>query len=249
MKQTSAEALATLGIKPPALPTPTYTQKLVSSRTERVNEFMGSVRDQRFMSRWIGGMTKIELGILDSALEVCAETSSTPAVLREQLVIKGILHSLARGSEEEDRVVLEMLALRKAFCSEWSQKESPEAGNNELKSYVFGIRGNNGVPLKDPVWFSGLEAPIRFAYELNARFPEEDFLPTTNHAKYRSWQASDVRTRQFKDIDLANFLYQNRDNIDTVIELAAKHRTSDVAVLRGLVENRDGATSLVTGWL
>lgn len=249
MKQTSSEALATLGIKPPTLPTPTFTQKMVSARTEQINEFMGVVRDQRFMSRWIGGMTKIELGILDGALEVCADTSSTPAVLREQLVIKGILHSLARGSDEEDRVVLETLALRKAFCSEWSQKESPEAGNNELKSYIFGIRGSKEVPLKKPEWFTGLTAPIQFAYELNARFPEEDFLPTTNHAKYRSREASAVRTRQFKDIDLANFLYQNRDNIDTVIELAAKHRTSDVAVLRGLVENRDGATSLVTGWL
>ena len=249
IKPSSAEAMASLGVPAPVLREPTYTQKLTSSRISKINEFMGQARMRAVMERWVGSMNDSELSILDDTLEVCESRSLDRAVVREQEVIKGIFYSLARGSSEEDRVVLEMLAIRKAFCSEWSQREQPTLRNTELKSYVYGMRARGGFPLEGDYWVRGITATVRFAYELTARFPNADFLPTEKTNDYAGFSGMKTDYRKYKSPELANLIFNHPEDTGYLIELAAEHQTNDPHILRGLIENPEGAAPLSKGWL
>jgi len=226
------------------------TKRTTLSRISRIEEITGVSRNHNILAHWIGKANKRELGVIDSALEVFDKDDTDVAVAREQKVIKSILHSLARGSSTEDEVVLEMLALRKAFCSEWSQENDPQIMNAELKSYIYGIRGNKPLLLdKDDKWVTGLTAAIRFAYEMNARCPEEDFLPTVEADSSIGFSSVRTTRREFVTPDLANLAYQESAKTTELIELAITNRTNDAAVLRSLLENPDGAKPLANGWL
>ena len=235
----------------PVLPGPgIITEWTVSSRISRIEEITGVSRKHNILERWIENANKRELGVIDSALEVFDKDDSDAAVAREQKVIKSILHSLARGSSTEDEVVLEMLALREAFCSEWSQENDPQIMNAELKSYIYGLRGSKPLPLdKDDKWVIGLTAAIRFAYEVNARCPEQDFLPTVEADSSIGFSSVRTTRREFVTPDLANLAYQESAKTTELIELAITNRTNDAAVLRSLLENPDGAKPLANGWL
>jgi hypothetical protein len=235
----------------PSLNTPSYTQKLTSSRREAIQKLTGNTIGGPTIERWVGRLDKTRLTSLDKSIAVCLDTSMDPAAVREQKVIRGILASLAHGSIVEDDVVAEALMLRAAFCSEWSRNNQPTTRNAELKSYVYGIRpeGIDPMPLDTEEKVNGAVAKIRFAYELSALFPNEDLLPTEKVQTYAGFSSVVVSYRRYKDSGLADFIAEHPEDTGYLIGLAAEYRTCDAQALRGLYENSDGSASLSTGWL
>lgn len=233
----------------PSLNTKPYTQKLVTSRRETIQGITGGTLGGSIMEHWVGKLDKARLTALDESLAVCENISSDPSVIREQEVIRPILESLARGSLVEDEVAAEALVLRAAFCSDWSQQNEPTTRSAEMKSYIYGIRDDGNLPLGTNTQVHGLTAAVRFAYEMTARFPDAEFLPTEKTRGYAGFTSVVVSYQKYKDPALFNLISAHPEDTGRLIDLAAKYQTCDAQVLRGLYEDTEGSASLSKGWL
>jgi hypothetical protein len=241
--------MAQLGVPAPSLPELTFTEKLVDSISDKIAENTGQRRAKGIMSKWVGGANKRQLAAIQGSLDVLYEDDNDPAVLREQRIIKSMLHSLARGSMVEDEVVIEMLTLRSAFCSDRSVRDDAPAWNSELKSYIYGLRREVPLPLDSNGMVKKIAAAVQFAYEVTTRCPGEKFTPTEPVEEYAGVTSVKVTAKRYVDANLLEMVLEESDRVEEMIELAISQRTTDPAVLRGLMDNPDGAKPLASGWL
>jgi hypothetical protein len=241
--------MAQLGVPAPSLPELTFTEKLVESISAKIAEYTGERRAKGIMTRWVGGANKRQLAAIQDSLAVLESEDRAPAVVREQRVIKSILHSLARGSMVEDEVVIEMLTLRSAFCSDRSLRDDAPVWNSELKSYIYGLRREVPLPLDSKGMVEKITAAVQFAYEVTTRCPGEKFTPTEPVEEYAGVSSAKVTAKRYVDADLLEIVLEQPDRVEEMIELAVSQRTTDPAILRGLMDNPDGAKPLASGWL
>lgn len=219
------------------------------TRSLAISRVAGHNKPQVGLDQYFAHVTKEELDVLDEALAFWEQPATTPEDEREQTVITAILYSLARGSQRENRIVHEMLVLRKAFCSKWSQENKASTSNSAMRSFFYGLRSGKNLPLGEE-WIGGLTAVIRFAYEMVNRDPEADYLPV-NEAEVGIGGGYSNKTQawQYRDEKIANFIYANPEKTGELIELAVKHETTDPELLRYLLENDGGPKSVSSGWL
>jgi hypothetical protein len=235
-----------------AIPAPRVraAKPTMASRVDAINQAAGHIKNKDALDRMLSKASKEELDVLDDALKVCAKPAKTSEIAREQDVIKSALQSLARGSAVEDRIVHEMLVLRAAYCSEWSQHNNPSARSGHIRSFIYGLRSGKELPLSPSKWVDGLTASVRFAYELSNRCPNAEFLPVVEREISRDGSyRNTTMALQYRDPEIANFIYQHPNDTAKLIELAVEHRTTEPNELRYLLENDGGAKSLTTGWL
>lgn len=249
VKPSSSEAMAQLGVPAPSLPELTFTEKLVESISNRIAENTGERRAKGIMSRWIGGANKRQLAAIQTSLDVLYKDETDPAVEREQKVIRSMLHSLARGSMVEDEVVIEMLTLRSAFCSDRSVRDDAPTWNADLKSYIYGIRREKPLPLDSAGMTKKVAAAVQFAYEVTTRCRGEKFTPTETVEEYAGVTSVKVTAKRYVDSHLLELVLEQSDRVEELIELAISQRTTDPAILRGLISNPEGAKPLASGWL
>jgi hypothetical protein len=249
VKPSSAEAMAQLGVPAPSLPELTFTEKLVESISTKIADYTGERRAKGIMTRWVGGADKRQLRAIQESLVILESEDRDPAVVREQKVIKSILHSLARGSMVEDEVVIEMLTLRSAFCSARSMRDDAPVWNSELKSYIYGLRREVPLPLDSKGMAKKITAAVQFAYEVTTRCPGEKFTPTEPVEEYAGVTSVKVTAKRYVDANLLELVLEQSDRVDEMIDLAISQRTTEPAVLRSLMDNPDGAKPLAGGWL
>jgi hypothetical protein len=193
--------------------------------------------------------TPEEEATLNECVNVLKSESKDPATLREQRVIVDLLSNWDIKGFYPD--IHDLLRIREAFCSEWSQQNNPPL--TYAKDFISGMPVNRGDrrPLDIDVWQAGFIGTIRFAYELKSRFPDASFLPT----KTRDTTALDTdgylsftKREEYVNPELGNLVWNYRDRIGDLIEVAAEHQTNDHIRLYQLMEHK-GATALVDGFL
>lgn len=242
--------MAQLGVPAPALPTLTFTEKLVESISDRIAECTGQRRSKMIMSRWVGGANKRQLAAVQTSLDVLYENGTNPTIVREQKIVRSMLHSLARGSTVEDEVVFEMLTLRSAFCSERSVRDDNPVWNSELKAYVYGLRREAPLPLDSDGMVKKVAAAVQFAYEVTTRCAGDNFAsPTEAVEEYAGVTSAKVTAKRYVDANLLELVLEESDRVEELIEMAISQRTTEPAILRGLLDNPDGARPLAGGWL
>lgn len=235
------------------IPAPRATQLRITAanRPSLINEVAGHTKDSDTLKRTLERATPETLKVLDEALSFYRAPSNDPIVEREKNAILSIVGGFARGSQTDDKMVYEMLTLRSAFCSKWSQENDAALSRSTMRMFIYGLNGGKEIPLTKPKFVEGVTAALRFAYELNARCPYADFLPTVEGTAnaYGQYGRGTHPTYQYRETDTANFVFREADKVEELIELAVKHKTTDAKVLEYLLEN-DGASPAVSdGWL
>jgi len=229
-------------------PAPSVTSKqTMKERVAAIDAFFRKHRRMVVPSKaraFLSDSTPEELERLNMVLE-----SHDDMPEREKFIVHEAMRSLSTPRETTE-FVHELLALRSAFCGEWSVRNSPSIKG--LTDFVYGTRESLGASLEE---FGSLRfkeeqelreavAVTRFTYEMDRRFPRQDFRPA-EHAYIRSTGTGYL---QHKDPALVELLREHCDRVEELIEFAAEHRTCDVQALRAYLEH-EGAKSLSSGYL
>jgi hypothetical protein len=194
--------------------------------------------------KWLSGSVPEELDRLDAVLE---GYDDMPA--RERFIVQSAMNSLS-SPRETTEFIHETIALRSAFCGEWSTENS--ASGNDLPDFIKGLRESFGLSLehfvslrfRDEHELDEAVAVTRFTYEIYRRFPRESFR-SAEHAYVSNTGDSYL---QHKDPALVALLREHHDRVGELIEFAAEYRTCDPQILRAHLEH-GGATSLSSGYL
>jgi hypothetical protein len=186
--------------------------------------------------------TPEQLDILDEALAGFDGGSD-----REQSVLAAIFDPLTHRTGPTG-AIHELLAHRKAFASEWAVKENPPLHLYGLEPFVHGLREDNfraKLDCTDESVVNGNIALIRFAYEVRERAPHGGFLPVY---EAQIGVGGATTAYAYESDDLKTLIAENADRVDSLIDLALTHKTSDAQRLRALLEH-EGHSSLTYGML
>ena len=235
-----------------AMPAPRLTKRTITAanRADLINEAAGHIKPADTLKKTLERASDEMIKTLDEALTVYGAPSSDPAVIREKQVIQKALHSLARGSADDDKLVHEMLALRSAFCSPWAVENDAPISNSLMKEFFYGYGIRSGQELSlTPKWVAGLSAFVRFAYEMKERCPDADFLPTVQKHVNIGGHNRTHPAQVYRDTDTANFIFTHAQQTTELIEIAIKHQTSDAKMLDYLLESGEASKAVSSGWL
>lgn len=194
--------------------------------------------------RWLADSVPEELDRLDSVL---SEYDEMPE--REQFVVREAMNTLSNPRANTE-FIHESLALRSAFCGEWSVENQPAFSN--LSDYIMGLRESFGLSLEHHVSLRFRDeqelreaiSVTRFTYEMDRRFPRQAFRPA-EHAYVRNTGDSYL---QHKDPALVALLREHHDRVGEMIEFSAEHFTCDAQALRAHLEH-DGPSAVSSGYL
>lgn len=240
-----------LGVSAPKTWTPREAAVIISCAVADVQG--GGWADGFFVAKMeefvSSASTPEEEATINECVAVLRSESRDPATLREQRVIADLLSNWDTKSFNPD--IHDLLRIREAFCSEWSQQNNPDLTSARNLISAMPVNRDDRRPLDIDVWQSGFTATIRFGYEMKLRFPDADFLPTKardttylDAAGYLSF----ISLEEYISPELGNLVWSYRDRIGDLIEVAAEHETNDHLRLYQLMEHK-GATALVDGFL
>lgn len=186
--------------------------------------------------------TPEQLEILDEALAEFDDVSD-----HEQAVLASIFDPLTHRTGPTG-AIYELLAHRKAFASEWAVNENPSLQLYGLEPFVHGLREDNfraKLDCTDESVVNENIALIRFAYEVKERAPHGGFLPVY---EAQIGVGGATTAYAYESDDLKALISENADRVDSLIDLALTHKTSDAQRLRALLEH-EGHSSLTYGML
>ena len=189
--------------------------------------------------KFLKSSTPEQLAVLDEAVSRFHD-----APQHERDVISYALGSLALKNRDTG-IMVEILTLRNAFCSEWMS-------NNQYRTFDFealilGVREQHDTPIdtSTPDSNKRAEAVLRFAYELKSLAPQGGFLPiaisTRPEANYKFVYGYDRP-------ELVTLLSEHPDRVDELIQYALDQQTCDPTELWRFI-NHDGPKPLTSGFL
>lgn len=183
-------------------------------------------------------------------LELLESEADSPEALYEKRVIEAML-----SDNDEDiykRSVFSLLALRHAFTSEWARNNvDPAETKDVIRKILLAFGGAYQREIKD------LPAEIavhRFAYETTLQFlddaeacPTYDFTISPEMYGASPQDGPTYAALPFKNYNLSEFVRNNPDDVEAIIALALKHRTTDHNVLSRLLISPETPLALNQG--
>lgn len=217
-----------------------------ASRIRGINDVLagglwGNPRQTK-AARLVKLSTPEQLDILDEALAGFDGASD-----REKAVLASIFDPLTNRTGPTG-AIHELLAHRKAFSSEWAVNENPALSIYSLEPFVHGLREDKfktKLDCTDESVVNERIALIRFAYEVKERAPYGGFLPVY---EAQIGVGGATTAYAYESDYLKELIAENADRVDSLIDLALTHKTSDAQRLRALLEH-EGHSSLTHGML